>query len=105
MKISAFQQPENVGIKGHFYCAFDPNTRQIQLTVEAASENEAQHRMATVAHLIGVEKADKFFFVILEEAPHGVPTVLKCYFAVPKVGMREAAIIPSAQTFRKLIAS
>lgn len=97
MKISAYRRSENVGIKGHFYCAFDSNTRQIQLTVEAASEDEAQHRMATVAHLIGITKADKFLFVVLEEAPHGVPTFLKVYFSVPNVGMSLAALLASAE--------
>lgn len=96
----AYRQFENVGIKGHFYCAFDPNTRQIQLTVEATSEDEAQHRMATVAHLIGITKADKFFVVVLEEAPHGVPTFLKVYFSVSKVEMNLAARLPCAETLQ-----
>ncbi|MDO8778756.1 MAG: hypothetical protein Q7K57_60570 [Burkholderiaceae bacterium] len=77
MKISAHRPSEDGDINGHFYCAFDPNTRQIQLAVEAASEEEAQHRVATVAHFIGIQKADKFLFVVLEEAPQGVPTLLK----------------------------
>lgn len=100
MKMPAHQQFENIGIKGHFYCAFDPNTRQIQLTVEATSEDEAQHRMATVAHLIGITKTDKFFVVVLEEAPHEVPTFLKVYFSAAKVKMNPAARLPSVETLQ-----
>ncbi|MEO8121225.1 MAG: hypothetical protein ABI606_18120 [Rhodoferax sp.] len=77
MKISVYRPSEQGEIKGHFYCAFDPNTRQIQLAVEATSEEEAQHRIARVAHLIGIQKPEKFFFVVLEKAPSGVPAFLK----------------------------
>lgn len=86
MNISAFRQPENVGISGCFYCAFDPITRQIQLTVEATSVEEAQQRMVAVAGLCGFTKAEELRFVVLEDAPREVPTFLTAFFVVPRLG-------------------
>jgi len=90
MNTFTYRQAVKAVIPGHFYCAFDPVTRQIRLTVEASSADEAQQRMASVAPFIGVAKAKVFFFVVLEEAPHGVPTFLKCFFPVPEVTRRIA---------------
>jgi hypothetical protein len=84
MNISPFRQAENVAVKGSFYCAFDPVTRQIQLTVEASSVEEAHQRMVTVAGLCGFTKADELFLVVLEDAPRGVPTYFTAFFVVPR---------------------
>ena len=73
MKNSAYPKPGKVAIEGDFYCPFDPVTRQIRLTIKAASVEEAQQRMAALAHLIGVTKAGELSYVVLEEAPKGVP--------------------------------
>jgi hypothetical protein len=85
MNTSAFRQAENVGIMGRFYCAFDPVTRQIQLTVEASSVDEAQQRLATAAGLCGFTKAEALLFVVLENAPRGVPTFSTAFFTAPGV--------------------
>ncbi len=77
-------EPVETVIQGRFYCGFDTISRQIRFTVEATSGDEAQKRMATVAPLIGITKDEKFFFVVLEEAPQGVPTFLRWFFAFPK---------------------
>ena len=105
MQMSAYRQPEYQDIKGHFYSAFDPNTREIQVTVEAASEDEAQHRMATVAHLIGIKKSDKFFLVVLEDAPQGVPTFFKVYFSGANFGANQAVRVSRTEPSHALIAS
>lgn len=73
MKNSAYSKLEKIAIEGDFYCPFDPITRQIRLTIKAASMEEAQRRMAALAHLIGVTKAGELSYVVLEEAPKGVP--------------------------------
>ena len=73
MKNSAYPKPGKVAIEGDFYCPFDPVNRQIRLTIRAASVEEAQRRMAALAHLIGVKKAGELSYVVLKEAPQGVP--------------------------------
>ncbi|QDL36758.1 hypothetical protein [Rhodoferax sediminis] len=73
MNNSAYPKPEKVAIKGNFYCPFDPITRQIRLTIKAPSMQEARHRMAALAHLIGVKQSGELSYVVLEEAPQGVP--------------------------------
>lgn len=73
MKNSAYPKPGKVAIEGDFYCPFDPITRQIRLTIKAASMAQAQQRMAALAHLIGVKQAGELSYVVLEEAPQGVP--------------------------------
>lgn len=100
MNISAFRQPENIGIRGRFYCAFDPLTRQIQLTVEASSVDEAQQRLATAARLCGFTKAEALLFVVLEDAPRGVPTFSTGFFAVPGVGRLQTKFATSAATLQ-----
>jgi len=89
-------QPEKAAVEGYFYCGFDQISRQIRFTIEATSVDEAQKRMVTIAPLIGVTKDEKFFFVVLEEAPRGVPTFLKWFFAFPKVDSSEAAQLQCA---------
>lgn len=69
----AFKAEENGAIKGHFYCPFDPITRQIHLTIKAASVEEAQQRMAALGPLAGLTETGEFSYVVLEEAPRGVP--------------------------------
>jgi len=81
MRNFAYPKPERIAIEGDFYCPFDPVTRQIRLTIKAASKEEAQRRMAALAQLIGVKKAGEFSYVVLKEAPQGVP--FYCSGAVP----------------------
>jgi len=77
-------QAKETGVKGHFYCGYDVISRRIRFTVEATSEDEAQQCMVSVAPLIGIKKDEKFFFVVLEEVPQGVPTFLKWFFELGK---------------------
>ena len=60
-------------MRGNFYCPFDPPTGQIRLTIKATSLPQATQRMAALAHLIDVKPAGDLSYVVLEEAPHGVP--------------------------------
>ncbi|NMM19294.1 MAG: hypothetical protein HHJ15_04940 [Rhodoferax sp.] len=80
MKKITNHQSEKRMVKDHFYCGYDTVSRRIRLTVEAASEDEAQKFMLSVAPLIGIKKDEKFFFVVLEEVPQGVPTFMKWFF-------------------------
>jgi hypothetical protein len=98
MNTSAFRQAEKVAIMGRFYCAFDPVTRQIQLTVEASSVEEAQQRLATAAGLCGITKAEALLFVVLEDAPRGVPTFSTAFFSAPAVVRCQTEFAASAWT-------
>lgn len=79
--------------KGHFYCAYDTVSRRIRFTIEANSEGEALSSMVRAAPLLGITKDEKFFFVVLDEAPHGVPTFLKWFFAL-KTTVRSERVQP-----------
>lgn len=100
MNISAFREPKNDGISGRYYCAFDPVTRQIQLTVEASSVAEAQQRMVTVAGFCALTKPEELLFVVLEDAPRGVPTFLTAFFVVPRVRQWQAELANGVETIQ-----
>ncbi|MEO7128790.1 MAG: hypothetical protein ABI040_08010 [Rhodoferax sp.] len=70
---SAYLKPDKVVMRGSFYCLIDPATGQVCLTIKAASLPRAMQRMKTLAPLIGVKPAGDPSYVVLEEAPHGVP--------------------------------
>lgn len=91
MKDSADPTREKVAVEGRFYCPFDPITRQIRLTIKAASMEEAQQRMAALAHLIGVTKAGELSYVVLEEAPQGVPLYGSGVTTLAPVELHQAA--------------
>ena len=88
MKNSAYPKPEKVAIEGDFYCPFDPITRQIRLTIKATSMAQAQQRMAALAHLIGVKQSGELSYVVLEEAPQGVPLYCSGFVTLAPVQVR-----------------
>ncbi len=81
---------ENLAAKSHFYCGLDSISRRTRFTVEATSLEEAQKRMAIITPLLAITKDEKFFLEALEDAPHGVPTFLKWFFALENVDPSEA---------------
>ncbi len=81
MRVFADDRPFRQTVEGPFFCAFNPVTRQAQLTMEATSADQAQQRMAAVAYLVGIEQAAELFYVVLETAPQGVPTFPNDFFS------------------------
>ena len=73
---SAQLKPDRVIMSGTFYCPYDPATGHICLTIKATSLPQATQRMAALAQIIDVKPAGDLPYVVLDEAPHGVP----CYF-------------------------
>ena len=82
---SAYLKPDKVVMTGNFYCLIDPATGQVRLTIKAASLPQAMQRMKTLAPLIGVKPAGELSYVVLEEAPHGVPLYFDGAIAVSPV--------------------
>ena len=85
---SAHPKPDKVVMRGNFYCPFDPATGQIRLTIKAASLPQATQRMAALTHLTDVPPAGDLTYIVLEEAPRGVPLYVDGVIAVASEGDR-----------------
>ena len=67
-------------IDGDFYGAYDPVTAELQVTVEASSDDEAKRRIAAVAPIVGVAGGEDLVVICLDSAPHCAPLFMAGYF-------------------------
>ena len=67
---------------------YDPATHALRLTVEAASVEEAQRRMAAVAPLVEIKTAERFTVLAMESPSRKVPMFMQGCFEATKLGVQ-----------------
>ena len=70
---------------------FEPATRALRLTVEAASLMEARNRMAAVASLVDINSVEQFAVLVLDRPSLTVPLFMEGYFQATRLGMKGAS--------------
>lgn len=76
--------------------AFQPDTQQLVLVVEADDEETALLYVSLVAPYIGVAQASDLLVVELEEMPSGVPTFLDAFFTAGKISFTSESVCPGS---------
>ena len=67
---------------------YDPFTHALKLTVEAASVEEAQRRMAAVAPLVEIKGAEGLTVLTLASPSRKVPLFMQGFFEATKLGFQ-----------------
>ena len=71
---------------------FEPATRALRLTVEAASLKEARSRMEAVTSLVDINSVEQFSVLVLERPSRTVPLFMDGYFQAIGMGMAGASL-------------
>ena len=66
---------------------YDPATHALRLTVEAASVEEAQRRMAAVAPLVEIKGAERLTVLAMESPSRKVPLFMQGFFEATRLGV------------------
>ena len=66
---------------------YDPTTHALRLTVEAASVEDAQRRMAAVAPLVEIKGAEGLTVLTLASPSRKVPLFMQGFFEATKLGV------------------
>jgi hypothetical protein len=66
---------------------YDPTTQALRLSVEAASVEEAQRRMAAVAPLVEIKGAEGLTVLAMESPSRRVPLFMQGFFEATKLGV------------------
>ena len=80
--------------------AFQPDTQQLALVVEADDEETALLHVGLVAPYIGIGRASDLLVVELEELPSGVPTFLDAFFSAGRISFTRESVCPSSGTLQ-----
>ena len=67
---------------------YDPTTHALRLTVEAASVEDAQRRMAAVAPLVEIKGAEGLTVLALASPSRKVPLFMQGFFEATKLGFQ-----------------
>jgi len=67
---------------------YDPTTQALRLSVEAASVEEAQRRMAAVAPLVEIKGAEGLTVLALASPSRKVPLFMQGFFEATKLGFQ-----------------
>lgn len=66
---------------------YDPTTQALRLSVEAASVEEVQRRMASVASLGEIKGAERLTVLAMESPSRRVPLFMQGFFEATKLGV------------------
>ena len=66
---------------------YDPTTQALRLSVEAASVEEVQRRMASVAPLVEIKGAERLTVLAMESPSRRVPLFMQGFFEATKLGV------------------
>ena len=78
--------------------AYDPETQDLVLVVEANSEIEALARVDLVAPLLGFEGVWDLVVQQLDEVPSGIATFFSAFFVTIEAGGSGAVVAPGSGT-------
>jgi hypothetical protein len=67
---------------------YDPATHALRLSVEAASVEEAQRRMASVAPLVEIKGAERLTVLAMESPSRKVSLFMQGFFEATKLGFQ-----------------
>ena len=90
--------PESFTSVKTLYGAMVEETQQLILVVEAATEEEAGHRIDAVLPFFGVKDFSGVSFIELKSCPIGVASFLDAFFQGTGLGAVLDSVAPSTET-------
>ena len=90
--------PESFTSVKTLYGAMVEETQQLILVVEAATEEEAGHRIDAVLPFFGIKHFSGVSFIELKSCPIGVASFLDAFFQGTGLGAVRDSVAPSTET-------
>lgn len=91
---------ESFFLRDGIFGAFDEESGELLLVVEADSIDEARTHVNAVAPLLGVKRGIGLMVAQLDEMPAGVPTFLKAFFEAGKIAISRVDVAPGNSTLQ-----
>ena len=89
-----FTELETFAFKQEIFGAFDSESAELILVVEADCIENAEARVEAVAPLLGIKRGLGVVVEQLEVMPAGVPTFLSAFFEAGKIGISRVDVAP-----------
>jgi len=90
--------PESFSSAKTLYGAMVEETQQLILVVEAATEEEAGHRIDAVLPFFGINDFSGVSFIELKSCPIGIASFLDAFFQGTGLGAVRDSVAPSTET-------
>ena len=87
-------------VRDGIFGAFDAESAELLLVVEAGSIDDARTHVNAVAPLLGVKRGVDLVVEQLDEMPAGIPTFLKAFFEAGKIGINRVDVAPGTSTLQ-----
>src|SRR5437899_3038682 len=100
MTEDTFREAESFFVRDGIFGAFDAESAELLLVVEADSIEDAKAHVDAVAPLLGVKRGSDLVVEQLDEMPAGIPTFLKAFFEAGKIGINRVDVAPGTSTLQ-----
>lgn len=100
MRKDAFREAAVFFVENRIFGAYDPESAEILLVVEASAIEDARACVDTVSPLLGVGLGCELVIEELDELPTGVPTFLKAFFEEEKMLTSRGNSVPQSGTLQ-----